>query len=1811
MSRYHWSIQHTHLMIHPKIWLGTVSACIAACATSACADNNPLNFDQVIGLYVDIQNSAECGGSNSDPQKVTAHARISGGNRGGCPVKLAITVTGIVEAENAAFDFVYVNDVLFFSGDENYEGCEMTTKTVTKVVTVDPSEEITLTYDTGDGQYTKKLPDQNSATITAVELVEESCSSGCEAGGGTLENGSIHVNFNIGRADFGQSVGALRIAESVPNGVLGTPASLRYSSAWDGVEVIHDSSEAIRQVKTPQCLADVVTETADRFRVDFYDANNIGARTNGLYDQTAQIRYTSWIIENVDILNNDHLKVTQVKGASSIVNEFIWDAVAQGWELREGNNQRKEIKTSVDNAPTQTRTVTTVVKNAADQAVSKSVETYKDFAWGRELIESVADPDGAALTTTRTFYDNSATDGGAYTKPKEETRPDGGWARYEYDALGRRIKTVEPFLDADLGSDENLCKVTTFIYKEEKPQETRVVTILGQEVERGYKVNSDDIDHITKDIVCTVPGAAYGAATNLVTLTKLVADGAFIGEIERVENPDGTGRTYQYSKTATAKTTVVSSGAMDAGTVVSGTQTTTTTDLAGNLIAEMVVDIASDETLSVKTVTASDSFGRPTVIDYNDGTTETINYGCCGVESRTDREGITTSYTYDAFKRVLTEARAGVTTSYGYDAEGRVIIRKRIGSIGSNTSEMVLETNVYDLAGRVVSTTDALNHSTGYTYSIDINGRHFDMITRSDGGTDISTRYKDGRVFSISGAAAAPRKWLYGVDTGVGFYSQEIKIGDGGSETEWTKTWQDHAGRTVQQQLSGQTPSMTTYDNTGHIVQTVDPDGVTMLFSYDAEGRLVSEALDINRNGIVDDPDQVNLTSHQVLLAHGETVQRTETSVINNDGVEELASRVDISSDSRRQWITQWGLQTTNFSVLGASGTRTDTITNPDGSTRVRSYAQGRLTTEIQQAGGSGPRIKSIAYAYDPHGRLQFTTDALNGITTFTYDAMDRFLSVSTPAPGPNLAAQTTTNTYDSMGRVTAITHPDNSQTLRTYFLTGALHKISGSQTPTVEYTYDPQGRIKTMVTTGQSGPATTTWNYDSTTGWLQTKSHPGGNVLTYTYTQAGRALTRSSEREITRTYLYDNGARQTGIDYSDGTPNISYTLNRLGQIVGITDASGTRNLAVTTSGQVQSETHNEGLLNGATITNSHNALLRRNAFSVTTDAQPFGVGFTYDGYSRLATVVSGTDTSTYNYQTDSSLLGSVTTARNNVTSLTTNTSYDYLERLTAISGSNGTTTISSNAYSYNNLNQRLESVLEDGSKWTYQYDGMGQVIAGNKLQAGNVPVAGSQFGYAFDGIGNRTSATVNGRVGSYTANTANQYTQRQVPGFIDIRGTAIGASKVTVNHQATQRQGDTFYKAFAVDNSAAPQFQEIKVLAVQNNVGSNGEDLQSESVGKMFLPQTPEIFTQDQEGNITSDGRWNYTWDAENRLIGQETIATVPVAAKHKLEYAYDSNSRRIRKQAWHWDGTDWAMDLDRRFLYDGWNLVAELDSNNTMLRNFVWGSDLSGTMQGAGGVGGLLAIREGTESYHPAFDGNGNITALVKASDHSVAARYQYGPFGETLVVEENGVSNPFRFSTKYYDAETGLYYYGFRYYNPVTGRWLSRDLIGEKGGVNLYVMLRNDPVNDADILGLESKRDCTFTIRAGHGSLDPKNSPVETGAPKPQPGNRCTAVSCFSKEINTRLPGSVPYDGETLGFLPGDETAYKALENAIATNKKQAEQDCSTDKCGCKTITVKVECPGGAGRIDFQGLATDLKKKPLCGQTYTINCKSKTWK
>ena len=208
--------------------------------------------------------------------------------------------------------------------------------------------------------------------------------------------------------------------------------------------------------------------------------------------------------------------------------------------------------------------------------------------------------------------------------------------------------------------------------------------------------------------------------------------------------------------------------------------------------------------------------------------------------------------------------------------------------------------------------------------------------------------------------------------------------------------------------------------------------------------------------------------------------------------------------------------------------------------------------------------------------------------------------------------------------------------------------------------------------------------------------------------------------------------------------------------------------------------------------------------------------------------------------------------------------------------------------------------------------------------------------------------------------------------------------------------------------------------------------------------------------GNLTNDGTWTLTWDAENRLV--KLAAATGVGPQISLQFDYDHQGRRIRQRVWNnptWSGNP---TNDVRYVYDGWNLLASLNPASSVRQAYLWGLDLSGTMQGAGGVGGLLAITDASQGSHfCAYDGNGNVTALVKADGSGLAAQYEYGPFGEPLrATGPMARANPFRFSTKYQDDETDLIYYGYRYYKADTGTWPNRDPLGELAFFQQYARL-----------------------------------------------------------------------------------------------------------------------------------------------------------
>jgi RHS repeat-associated protein len=221
-------------------------------------------------------------------------------------------------------------------------------------------------------------------------------------------------------------------------------------------------------------------------------------------------------------------------------------------------------------------------------------------------------------------------------------------------------------------------------------------------------------------------------------------------------------------------------------------------------------------------------------------------------------------------------------------------------------------------------------------------------------------------------------------------------------------------------------------------------------------------------------------------------------------------------------------------------------------------------------------------------------------------------------------------------------------------------------------------------------------------------------------------------------------------------------------------------------------------------------------------------------------------------------------------------------------------------------------------------------------------------------------------------------------------------------------------------------------------------------------LTSTPSVtYTYDNNGNtltkVDSGGTTSYAWDIENRLA----TVTLP-GAGGIVSFMYDPFGRRIQKS---------SAAGTTNYVYDGTNIVAEFDATGTLVARY---------SQGQGIDQPLAVVRQGTAAYYNA-DGLGSITSLRDVNG-SVVATYGYDAFGNTTAA--SSINNPFQYTGREWDSETGLYYYRARYYETASGRFVSEDPVGFGGGINVYAYVKNDPVDFIDPTGLECWQSSPWT-------------------------------------------------------------------------------------------------------------------------------------
>jgi RHS repeat-associated protein len=244
---------------------------------------------------------------------------------------------------------------------------------------------------------------------------------------------------------------------------------------------------------------------------------------------------------------------------------------------------------------------------------------------------------------------------------------------------------------------------------------------------------------------------------------------------------------------------------------------------------------------------------------------------------------------------------------------------------------------------------------------------------------------------------------------------------------------------------------------------------------------------------------------------------------------------------------------------------------------------------------------------------------------------------------------------------------------------------------------------------------------------------------------------------------------------------------------------------------------------------------------------------------------------------------------------------------------------------------------------------------------------------------------------------------------------------------------------------------------------------------------------TYDGNGNRSTQSSGSsgisFAYDDENRLT------TIYATSYYQTYFTYDGLGRLRQRSEYAWNGSTYSIVSTTQYIYDGNRVVQERDISNNPLVTYTRGTDLGGTLEGAGGIGGMLARSSGysggnwtTHHFYHA-DGNGNITYLVDANQ-ALAASYRYDPFGSTISSSGTmAAANLYRFSSKEFHANSGMYFYLYRFYDPGAKRWPNRDPVEDLGfiilaqritlnggvGPNAYTFVDNNSIGNIDPHGL----------------------------------------------------------------------------------------------------------------------------------------------
>lgn len=1171
-----------------------------------------------------------------------------------------------------------------------------------------------------------------------------------------------------------------------------------------GIEVIRDNEQSLRQIRSQaDGLADIVITNEYSYEIRMYAPGDVLSKnsSNGLLLYTVRENaepYLVWRIENPeqDLSKIDKVKVTRFCGSQTYIYNWSYNSSNDCWSLTEGCESELKVnskqKTKTPNAQNYERSmvVTKDIKNSQNEVISRTVEEYTKYDFGEMLTKIIFDPNGTNQQTSKEYY----LTGDNVSAVKNTKYATGNWEYFAYDTSKRQTRRISAFKNLPYGETENyaVTEENEYVadYTDDRPR-MKIRKINGVVVQKEFhSYNTASFRRTETSEVAVAPDTQAGSSTNLKTIK------VFDTQTERlisVTHPNGCFESYTYEygtytpeNNTPGTFTVSTSGNALRETIIYGTLEhpegipgkTTKKVSVSNEYGDKVLEatyacLSSGYELAAFNIYSYDAMHK-LLRSYSSNSLEKLqSWQGDQLVSSTADTGVEMVYAYDSADRLKSITKKGMgdkpdlITTYTYDAADR-----KLSETVSAGSESLTKSWTYDTQGNILSETDTNGLTTSYQYTFPNSSRGRIIKKIHPGGfTTITELYFDGQVKSITGTAQAAVYYDYGADSASNCSWVKESYGAENS-SRWKKTYTNMFGQISKVEESGYNGAVVVtqyfYNTKGQLARTSKTGMADTLYVYDELGTLIRSGLDVNGNGTLDlaSSDRIQERNYGYIKENTSLFFVNESKVYgvkDSDAVTTLnTEKIQLTNlpggvTALKYQIDRYGNITEFRTTINRSGkTVTTTVTYPDSVIPSERILENALLVSEKSKSGL-----LYSYSYDGLERKVSSTDPRTGTSTYSYYSSGtgktgQLQSMTDPA------GHVTTYDYEeTTGRLKSVKNALNQYTYYSYNSYGQQIYQWGDSVYPVALEYDSLGQ-KIQQKTYRSGSSwsspnwpssenadVTTWSYDASSGLVTSKTDAQNHSVSYTYTSDGKLQTRTWARQaagqaLVTTYTYDNATGELlKADYSDGTPDIVRTYDRLGNLSSVSDAAGTRNFTYNSYFDLTGET-----LGNRTLSYTYATTGVKGRYTGLTGNHSYG----YDAYGRLNQI----NNISYSYTANSDLLGSVTRP-NEVNSAWTYESHRDL--VSSLENQHQTELRSRYAYVNDALGRRTSmsrsgSVFSRPETLNYSYNDRSEVTGATS----DVNSAYS-YAYSFDPIGNRLSASLAGTVYAYTTNSLNQYT--------------------------------------------------------------------------------------------------------------------------------------------------------------------------------------------------------------------------------------------------------------------------------------------------------------------------------------------------------------------------------------------------------------------------------------------------------------------